>query len=142
MRYKHLIRTQPKHTWETSGESGKSALQIMELILLEENKAMYEKDNFSERISWQTEFPIELAGSSIDNPRNVLNPALLGGISLAIQGFVTFLPNDDKVLQIDWDESQLPTFRRVQKAFKTELNKSEALRDVVSTAAVDVSYLI
>ena len=82
------------------------------------------------------ELPIELAGSSIDNPRDVMNPALLGGISLAYQGFVTFLPENDKVLQIDWDESELPTFKRIQKAFRSELNKSEALRDVISTAAV------
>ena len=118
------------------GDSGKSALQIMEKILLEENKAMYEKDDFSVRITRQMELPIELAGPSIDNSRNTLNPELLGGISLAFQGFVTFLPKNDKVLQIDWDESQLPTFKRVQKAFKSELNKPEALRDVISTAAV------
>ena len=82
------------------------------------------------------ELPIELAGSSIENPRDFIDPALLGGISLAYQGFVTFLPEDDKVLQIDWDGSDLPTFTGLQKAFMGELNKSKALRDMVSTAAV------
>ena len=46
------------------------------------------------------------------------------------------MPKNDKTLQIDWDESGLPTFKRIQRAFKSELNKSEALRDVVSAAAL------
>ena len=98
------------------GDCRKSALQIMEKILLDENKVLYEKEDFSARVAQQMELPIELAGSSIDNPRDVMNPALLGGISLAYQGFVTFLPKNDKVLQIDWDESELPTFKRIQKS--------------------------
>ena len=64
MRYKHLMRTQPKQIWEMIGDSGKSALQVMEQILLEENKAMHEEVEFSVRITRQMELPIELAGSS------------------------------------------------------------------------------
>ena len=95
--------------------------------MLEENKALHDKDNFSERISKQMQLPIELAGGKCKNPVDVMNPALIGGMALAYQGFATFLPEDDSTLKIDWDESKMPTFMRLQKAFKQELNKSESL---------------
>ena len=82
------------------------------------------------------ELPIKLAGQPLENSRDVRSPALWGGRPLAYQGFVAFLPGDGKVLQIDWDGSDLPKFAGIQKAFMGELNKSEALRDMVSTAAV------
>ena len=44
------------------------------------------------------ELPIELTGSSVDNTRNLMNPALLGGMPSAYHGFVAFLPEHDKVL--------------------------------------------
>ena len=55
----------------------------MRHILLDENKEMYEKGAFSDRIAQQMQLPIELAGADIENPRGVMSPALLGGISLA-----------------------------------------------------------
>ena len=134
-RYKHLMRTQPKEIWEQVGKSGKSAVQIMQNIIMKEKTKMHEKSEFPDRIIKQMELPIDLAGSSIENPKDVMNPALMGGISLAFQGFQTFLPSDDKVHEINWDECQIPTFKRVKKAFETELNKSESLRDLIATAA-------
>ena len=124
------MRTQPRSIWELIGDRVKSPHQIMEEILLHENQELYEKDDFSTRMSRQMELPIELAGSSIENPRDLMNPALLGGISLAYQGFPTFLPEHEKVLQIDWDGSDLPAFKGIQSAFRSKLIKSEVLREM------------
>ena len=108
---------------------------------MKEKSSMHEKSEFPDRIIKQMELPIDLAGSSIEHPKDVMNPALMGGISLAFQGFETFLPSDDKVHEINWDECQIPTFKRVKKAYETELNKSESLRDLVATAAVDTGLV-
>ena len=136
MRSKHLMRTQPRNIWETVGSDGQSPLQIIEEVLLQKNVELYEKREFSNRVPRQLELPIEMAGSSIENPRDVMSPALIGKICLAYQGFMAFLPDNDMVLQIDWDESKLPTFVGVKKAVMSELNKSEALRDLMSSVAV------
>ena len=75
-----------------------------------ESEELHEKNEFSARISKQLELPIELTGSSVENPRDAMSPAFMGGISLAYQGFLTFLQEDDSILQIDRDKSDLPTF--------------------------------
>ena len=74
--------------------------------------------------------PIELARPPIESPRTVISPALIGGICLSYQGFVVFLPANGMVLQIDWDESQLPALLGIKRAFMGELNKLEGVQNL------------
>ena len=65
-----------------------------------------------------------------------MSPALIGENSLAYQGPVIFLPDNDVVLLIDWDESNLPIFKGVIKSVMRELNASEARRHRISSVTV------
>ena len=65
-----------------------------------------------------------------------MSPALMGGICLAYQGPLTFLPEGGTVLQIDWDKGDLPTLTGINKVVLSELIKSVALGDVISSVAV------